>query len=86
VNRKTKTGRPIGQSQKISVMEALKLYTIHAAYHSFDEGCLGSIEVGKYADMVVLGQDILSVPPETIIDTPIDMTIVGGRIVYRRDD
>ncbi len=80
-NRMTKDGKPIGQSQKISVMDALKLYTINAAYHSFDEDSLGSIEVGKYADMVVLGKDILTVPKETIID----MTIVGGKIVYKRD-
>jgi len=86
VNRKTKAGRPIGQSQKISVMEALRLYTINAAYQSFDEDKLGSIEVGKYADMVVLGEDILTAPPETIIDTPIDMTIIEGKIVYEREN
>jgi predicted amidohydrolase YtcJ len=84
VNRVTKAGRPIGQSQKISVMEALKLYTINAAYQSFDEDKLGSIEVGKYADMVVLGEDILTAPPETIINIPIDMTIIEGKIVYER--
>jgi predicted amidohydrolase YtcJ len=84
VNRVTKAGRPIGQSQKISVMEALKLYTINAAYQSFDEDKLGSIEVGKYADMVVLGEDILTAPPETIINRPIDMTIIEGKIVYER--
>jgi predicted amidohydrolase YtcJ len=85
VNRTTKAGKPIGQSQRISVMEALKLYTIHAAYHSFDENTLGSIETGKHADMVVLGKDILTVPPETIINIPIDTTIVGGKIVYQRE-
>ncbi len=85
VNRTTKTGKPIGQSQKISVMEALKLYTINAAYQSFDEELLGSIEVDKYDDMVVLGEDILTVPPETIIDIPIDMTIVGGKVIYKKE-
>lgn len=86
VNRATKAGRPIGQNQKVSVLEALKLYTINAAYHSFDEDKLGSIEVGKYADMVVLGNDLFTVPPETIIDIPIDATIVGGKIVHKRED
>lgn len=85
VNRVTKAGKPIGQSQKISVMEALKLYTINAAAHSFDEDSLGSIEVGKCADMVVLRRDLLSVPPETIIDIPVDMTIVSGKIVYKKE-
>jgi len=85
VNRTTKAGRPIGRSQKVSVMEALRLYTINAAYQQFDEDRLGSIEAGKLADMVVLGEDILTIPPEMIIDTPIDMTIVEGRIVHSRE-
>jgi len=85
VNRTTKAGKPIGQSQKVSLMEALKLYTINAAAHSFDEDSLGSIEVGKCADMVVLGKDLLSVPSEAIIDTPIDMTIVSGKIAFERE-
>ena len=84
VNRTTKAGKPIGQNQKITVMEALKLYTNHAAYQSFDEDILGSIEKGKCADMVVLGEDILTVPPESIINIPIDLTIIGGNIVYDR--
>jgi len=84
-NRKTANGQPIGTSQKISVMEALKLYTINGAYHTFEEDILGSIEPEKLADMVVLGKDILTVPTETIIDIPIDMTIVDGKIVYQRE-
>lgn len=81
VNRTTKAGKPIGQSQRISVMEALKLYTINAAYQSFDEHKLGSIEAGKLADMVVLGEDILTVPSDRIIDIPVEMTLVEGRVV-----
>ncbi len=84
VNRKTKAGKPIGQSQKISINEAIKMYTINAAYHSFDEDKLGSIEVGKYADFVVLGEDILNIPTEDIMTIPIEMTIIEGKIVYNR--
>jgi len=84
VNRTTKAGRPIGQSQKVSVMEALKLYTINAAYQQLDEDKLGSIEPGKLADFVVLGEDILTVSTNRIINIPIDMTIVGGKIVFNR--
>ena len=65
-------------------MEALKLYTINAAYQQFDEDKLGSIEVGKLADMLVLGEDLLTVPAETIKDIPIDTTIIDGRVVYQR--
>jgi len=85
VNRKTMKGLPIGTSQRISVMEALKLYTINAAHHLFEEDAMGSIERGKLADMVILGEDILTVPTETIVNIPIDMTMVGGRIVYNRE-
>ena len=84
VNRRTKAGKPIGQSQKVSVMEALKLYTIHSAYQQLDEDKLGSIEEGKLADMVVLGEDILTVKTETIKDIPVMMTIIDGDVVYQR--
>jgi predicted amidohydrolase YtcJ len=84
VNRTTKAGLPIGRSQRISVIEALKLYTINAAYHQFDEDKLGSIEVGKLADFVVLSDDILAVPTENIKDIQVDMTAIDGRVVYRR--
>ena len=83
VNRRTKSGYPIGQTQKVSVLDALKLYTINAAYQQFDEKILGSIEEGKLADFVVLGEDILTVPTEKIKDIPIEMTIIDGDIVYR---
>ena len=46
---------------------------------------LGSIDEGKLADMVVLGRDILTVPPKEIIGIPVDLTIVDGRVVYRRE-
>ncbi|MGD9397908.1 MAG: amidohydrolase [Candidatus Thorarchaeota archaeon] len=84
VNRTTKAGNPIGRSQRISVMEALKLYTTHAAYHQFDENKLGSLEVGKLADFVVLSDDILTVPIENIIDIIVDMTVIDGTVVYQR--
>ena len=84
VNRTTKAGKPIGRSQKVSVLEALRLYTTNAAYQQLDEDILGSIEVGKLADMIVLGEDILTVPTEKIIDTPIDMTLIDGKVVYDR--
>jgi len=83
VNRTTKAGKPIGQSQKISVMEALKLYTINAAYQSFDENELGSLEPGKLADMLILGEDILTIDTNKIIDIKIEKTIIGGKIVYQ---
>ena len=84
VNRKTKMGKQIGRTQQISVIEAIKLYTINAAYHSFDEHILGSIEPNKLADFVILEEDILTVPPEQIRNIPIFMTIIEGKIIYQR--
>ncbi len=82
VNRTSANGAAIGRSQRISIMEALKLYTIYAAYCNFDEDILGSLEPGKYADMVVLGKDILKVPNEEIINIPVEMTLMSGKVVY----
>jgi predicted amidohydrolase YtcJ len=84
VNRTTKAGKPIGTTQRITTMEALRLYTINSAYQSFDEDRLGSIEVGKFADFVILSRDILTIPTEEIKDITVDATIVGGKIVYER--
>lgn len=84
VNRRTKAGKPLGVSQRVTVTEALKLYTVHSAYQQLDEDRLGSLEEGKLADMVVLGEDILTVPAERIKDIPVDMTIIDGRVVYEK--
>ena len=75
-------GRLWGASQKISVEEALKIYTINGAYASFEENIKGSIEVGKLADLVVLGADPTQVDPMAIKDIPVERTIVGGVTVY----
>jgi predicted amidohydrolase YtcJ len=71
--------------QKISVEEALRAYTIDAARASFEEDVKGTLETGKLADFVILDRDITRIPPEEIRDTQVVMTVVGGRVVYRRD-
>jgi predicted amidohydrolase YtcJ len=70
--------------QKISVEEALRAYTSGAAYACFRERTLGTIEVGKYADLVVLGEDILTIDPVDIEHVSVDLTMVGGTVVFRR--
>lgn len=67
--------------QKITVEEALRAYTIDGAYASFEETIKGSLERGKLADIVVIDRDLTKVPPETIRDAKIVMTIVGGKVV-----
>ncbi|MCX6227338.1 MAG: amidohydrolase [Bacteroidia bacterium] len=71
-------------AEKISVQEALVAYTINAAYASFDENRKGTLEPGKLADFVILDRDILSIPPETIKDTKVVMTVIGGKTVFQR--
>ena len=82
VTRTDSRGNVWGANQKVSVEEALKLYTLNGAYASFEEDLKGSIEIGKLADMVVLGADPREVDPMTIKDIPVERTIVGGRTVY----
>ncbi len=68
--------------EKITVEEALRIYTVNAAYASFEEKIKGSIEAGKLADLVVLSDDLRKIEPNKIRDVKVEMTIVGGRIVY----
>jgi predicted amidohydrolase YtcJ len=68
--------------QKITVGQALKAYTINAAYASFEEGIKGSLEPGKLADFVILQKDITSIDPVTIRDVKVLRTVVGGQTVF----
>ena len=65
-------------------LEALKSYTINAAFGAFEENIKGSIEVGKYADFTVLSHNIITVPENSLLDTKILYTIVNGEIVYQK--
>ncbi len=82
VTRTDYTGEVWGPSQKISVEEAIKVATINGAYASYEENIKGSIEIGKLADLTILGQDPRETDPMRIIDIPIERTMVGGKWVY----
>jgi len=82
VNRKTRSGVDIGPQEKLTPMEALRVYTINGAYSSFEEDIKGSIEPGKLADMVVLSDNPLEVDPWEIRNITVEKTIIGGEIVY----
>jgi hypothetical protein len=72
--------------QKITVEESLRAYTIDAAYAAFSESSLGSLELGKLADLVILERDLLKTPPHELNAVRIVTTMVGGKVVYRRPD
>lgn len=87
VTRADKDGRPpsgFDPEQKLTRAEALRTMTLDAAYGSFAEREKGSIEIGKLADLVVLSQDILSVPDSALMQTEVLATIVGGRVLYEK--
>ena len=84
--RKTLKGFPEGgfePSQKMTRLEALKSYTINAAYGAFEENKKGSIEIGKFADFTVFSQNLITIPDDKILDTKVLYTIVNGKIEYR---
>ncbi|MCW3979616.1 MAG: amidohydrolase [Candidatus Bathyarchaeota archaeon] len=83
-NRKTDAGNDIGPAQRIGVENAIRAYTLNGAIATFEEGIKGSIEPGKLADLVVLSEDPTEVTPGAIKDVGLEMTIVGGRIAYRK--
>ena len=72
--------------QAVSAYTVLEAYTKNVAYENFWDEKLGTIEVGKKADLAVLGQNILTCDPEEISETPVLYTIAGGKIVYQGED
>ena len=82
VTRQTGWGGVLGADQGISREEAIRAITQLSAYTSFEEDAKGSIEPGKYADLVVLAEDILTVPAEDISDIEVVATVLGGKVVY----
>jgi hypothetical protein len=60
------------------------MYTTDAAYAGFEEDRKGSIEPGKLADLVVIDRDILTIPEDQIKDIKVEMTLIHGKVVYRK--
>jgi predicted amidohydrolase YtcJ len=87
VSRKTLKGTPENgyePEQKMTRAQALKSYTLDAAYGAFEEDIKGSISVGKLADFTIYNQDLMTVDENEILNTEIAMTIFGGEIVFSK--
>lgn len=85
VTRKTLNGVPPGgyePEQKMTRDQALKSYTLNAAFGAFEEEIKGSIEVGKYADFTIFDVDFMKVPEDQILNTKVIMTVVNGEVVF----
>jgi len=82
VSRRAADGSVFYPEQRMSRMEALKSYTINAAYAGFDDGIKGSLRVGKLADITVFSKDLMTVPDDQIPSATVLYTIVGGKVQY----
>jgi len=82
VTRKAESGQELLPEEGVPASRALAMYTTSAAYASFEEAIKGSITPGKLADMVILSDDPARVPPEQIKDIRVEMTIIGGEVVW----
>jgi predicted amidohydrolase YtcJ len=89
ITRKTLKGTPeegYEPAQKMTREQALKSYTLDAAYGAFEEEIKGSITQGKLADFTIYNQDLMTVPEEDFLDTEVVMTVFGGKVVYRKTE
>ena len=84
VLRTSRDGTEVDPQEAITVMDGIRMHTIWAAESGFEEDIKGSIEVGKLADLVVVSGDPLSLPPDRLLDLRADITIVDGKIAFRR--
>lgn len=73
----------LNPKETVSLMDMLKAYTVNSAYSLFAENEIGSLEAGKYADFIVVNQDIFSVPAGQIGETKIDYTVFNGKVLYK---
>lgn len=87
VTRKTLQGLPEGGyegEQKMTREQALKSYTLDGAFAEFEENFKGSIEVGKAADFTIFDKNIMEIPEDEILQTKVQMTVVGGKVVFSK--
>jgi predicted amidohydrolase YtcJ len=88
ISRKTLKGLPengFEPDQSMTRAQALRSFTIDAAFGEFEEDFKGSIEVGKAADFTVFNKNIMTIPEKEVLDTKVAMTIVAGRVLYKAD-
>ncbi|HEU5140263.1 MAG TPA: amidohydrolase [Bacillales bacterium] len=86
ISRKTANGNTILSDQKVTIREALEMYTKNAAYASFDEATKGTLEAGKLADLTVLPEEFLDFSADQIKETKVEMTIIGGEVVFKKGE
>ncbi|MBV9771868.1 MAG: amidohydrolase [Bryobacterales bacterium] len=84
VTRKGESGKVYGPGEAVSMKEAVTMYTRNGAFLTREEKIKGTLEPGKLADMIVLPEDLLNISHEKVLNMKVDMTIVGGKVLYQR--
>ena len=84
VTRLTQTGQRMGPQQGVTIAEALRMFTRHGAFASFEEDRKGAITPGKLADLVVLSGDPRAIPAEDLPLLSVEMTVIDGQVAYKR--
>jgi predicted amidohydrolase YtcJ len=84
ITRKGESGKVYGPGEAVSIKDAVTMYTRSGAFLTREEKIKGTLEPGKLADMIVLPEDLLNVAPEKVLNMKVDMTIVGGKVLYER--
>jgi predicted amidohydrolase YtcJ len=86
INRKTFSGRLVSPEEKITITEAVKMYTNYAAFAGFEEHEKGSLEVGKMGDLIIVSEDPWDTPDDQIENIKTLSTVLGGRVVHNISD
>src|SRR5699024_7124040 len=84
VTRESNAGNVIGEGKQVSLLEAIRMYTLNGAYASFEEEIKGSIEPGKLADLIILDRSITNLDVESLPEVQVDYTMIDGEMVYTR--
>ncbi|MBN8817535.1 MAG: amidohydrolase [Sphingomonas sp.] len=84
VTRKGISGRVFGKEEAVSIQQAIRDYTAAGPYLTFEEKEKGTLEPGKLADLIVLDSDPTTIAPERLLTMQVDLTMIGGRVVYDR--
>ena len=84
VRREMRSGKVLAPEERLTVLEALRLYTRNAGYLGFEEAVKGSLEPGQLADFIVVDRDVLAVPPDQLKDVRVLMTFLSGHLAFER--
>ena len=81
VTRRAESGQTVLAAEAVTAKQAIEMYTLNAAYATFEENIKGSLAPGKLADIVMLSADPIKSPPEQIKEIKVEMTVVGGKVM-----